>query len=510
LSDRQTLLLIEDNPEDARLLREMFKEEGSHGTELSHVECMSEAEKFLAENKVDIILLDLGLPDAQGLGAVRRAHALAPRVPLVVLTGLDDDSLAVQALQQGAQDYLVKGQIETPVLVRALRYAIERKIQEDGLSAKEAERANQAKTDFLSRVSHELRTPLNSILGFGQLLEMEELTDRQSSSVQWILRGGEHLLALINEILDIEQIESGRISLLLEPVHLATAVEDVLQLVRPIADRAGVRLAAPTGDVHIYVRADRQRLKQVFLNLLSNAVKFNHEGGEVHITCEQASDETVRIDVADTGLGIAEDRMHELFTPFARLGADQLGIEGTGLGLTLSKGLVESMGGTIGVKSTPAVGSTFWIGLRTANELDPEQQETQGPGWEAATSVIPRTILYVEDNLANLQLIEGILAFRPTVTLLSAMQGARGLELAAEHHPDLILLDLHLPDIPGEEVLRRLGADERTRNIPVVVITADASAGTSQRLLATGARALLTKPVSVPLFLSAIDENITA
>jgi len=372
----------------------------------------------------------------------------------------------------------------------------------------EADRANRAKSEFLSRTSHELRTPLNAILGFGQLLEMDDLTEQQGSSVQKILRGGEHLLDLINEILDIERIESGHISLSLEPVHLARALEETLQLIRPIAGKAGVRLAEPSLDEQVHVRADRQRLKQVILNLLSNAVKFNHDGGEVRITCERTSTDSIRIDVGDTGRGIAEDRMHELFTPFARLGAEQLGIEGTGLGLTLSKGLVESMGGTLGVKSTPGVGSTFWIELPLANALDLERPETPRPEWGLATSSALRTILYVEDNLANQQLIEGILAYRPAVTLLCAMQGSLGLELAAEHHPDLILLDLHLPDMPGEEVLRRLRINEQTRDIPVVVITADASAATSKKLLAAGVSASVTKPVDVSLFLAAIDELI--
>ena len=392
------------------------------------------------------------------------------------------------------------------VALAAIRDISDRKAREAETrrAREEADRANQAKSDFLSRVSHELRTPLNSILGFGQLLQMETLPQAQRSSVKQILEAGEHLLELIDEILDIEKIAAGKMTLSLEPVHLELVIEETLQLVRPIADREGVRLVDPSG-IDVHVRADRQRLKQVLLNLLSNAVKFNRAGGEIRISGMQSNDR-VRITVADTGDGIDADQMRNLFTPFDRLGAERRGIEGTGLGLALSKSLVETMGGSIEADSVRGEGTTLSVEL-------PLSDPAEVTGAEAAAAASPdpglgrsRAVLYVEDNLANLQLIQGILAYRPNVTLISAMQGSLGVDLAKQHHPDLILLDLHLPDIPGEEVFRRLKAEPTTNEIPIVIVSADASTETLRRLESLGASRFLTKPVNVPLLLQTVDE----
>jgi PAS domain S-box-containing protein len=393
------------------------------------------------------------------------------------------------------------------VALAAIRDITDRKVREEETrrAREEADRANQAKSDFLSRVSHELRTPLNSILGFGQLLEMETLPQGQRRAVQQILDAGGHLLDLINEILDIEKIASGRMTLSLEPVHVSAILDEALQLVRPIAGQVGVRLIEPPHALDIHVRADRQRLKQVLLNLLSNAVKFNRPGGEVRITGEPTGD-SFRISISDTGEGIDPDMMGNLFTPFDRLGAERRGIEGTGLGLALSKSLVETMGGSIEATSAPGEGSSFRIEL-------PLSEPAGTVGEDAATIAAPsqaaqpsRTVLYIEDNLANLQLIEGILAYRPTIKLVSAMQGSIGVDLARQHRPDLVLLDLHLPDMSGEEVFRRLREDEGTHAIPIVIVSADASRETLRRLEEAGARRFLTKPVNVELFLETIDQ----
>jgi protein-histidine pros-kinase len=398
------------------------------------------------------------------------------------------------------------GTDEGTVALAAIRDMTDRKAREEETrrAREEADRANQAKSDFLSRVSHELRTPLNSILGFGQLLEMETLPQGQRRSVKQILEAGEHLLELINEILDIEKIASGKMTLSLEPVLVESVLDEALQLVRPIADQEGIRLVEP-GDLAVHVRADRQRLKQVFLNLLSNAVKFNRPAGEVRIrgTREGAG---FRIAISDTGDGIEADQMGNLFTPFDRLGAERRGIEGTGLGLALSKSLVETMGGTIEVTSTPGEGSSFAVVLPITDRAGVkggEEPLAAPPDPGPATS---RTVLYIEDNLANLQLIQGILAYRPSVNLISAMQGSLGVDLAQQHHPDLILLDLHLPDISGDAVFRKLKEDPHTAAIPIVIVSADASRETLRRLEQLGASRFLTKPVNVELFLSTIDE----
>jgi PAS domain S-box-containing protein len=392
------------------------------------------------------------------------------------------------------------------VALAAIRDISDRKAREEETrrARQEADRANQAKSDFLSRVSHELRTPLNSILGFGQLLDMETLPEGQRRSVKQILDAGEHLLDLINEILDIEKIAQGKMTLSVEPVHVGAILGEALQLVRPIAEQGGVLLVEPDGlDVH--VRADSQRLKQVFLNLLSNAVKFNHAGGEVRISGARKED-AYRITIADTGDGIDPTLIGNLFTPFDRLGAERRGIEGTGLGLALSKSLVETMGGALDAVSVLGEGSTFSVLLPISGPAESTGGEDMAASPLEQATVAYRTILYIEDNLANLQLIQGILAYRPSVNLISAMQGILGFDLATQHHPDLILLDLHLPDISGEEVLARLIADPRTASIPVAIVSADASPQTLRRLDDLGASRFLTKPVNVELFLATVDE----
>ena len=379
-----------------------------------------------------------------------------------------------------------------------------------GMAKEEAERANRAKSEFLSRMSHELRTPLNAILGFGQLLEMDSLEEEHAESVQQILKGGRHLLELINEVLDIARIESGRLTMSVEPIVLADVLRESLDLIRPLA--ADQQIQLNTGDswpTDGYVKADRQRLKQVLLNLLSNAVKYNRSGGAVTVRCLKADGAGLRVEVSDDGPGIRPEFMERLFIPFDRLGAEATEVEGTGLGLSLSKGLIEAMHGNLGVESIQGGGSTFFIELPLAEAPGMTGEE----GESAARSTVgvaagSSVILYVEDNLANLKLIEGALNRRPGLILLTAMQGSLGLDLARQHQPDLILLDLHLPDVPGPEVLRRLQADARTRDIPVIVISADATPSRMQDLLAAGAFTYLTKPIEVPRFFQAVDEAL--
>jgi signal transduction histidine kinase len=376
----------------------------------------------------------------------------------------------------------------------------------------EAERANHAKSEFLSRMSHELRTPLNAILGFAQLLEMDSLSNEQHESLGYILKAGKHLLDLINEVLDIARIEAGRLVVTLEPVPLAETAREVITLVAPLAaERAiHVRQRIPERDGPV-VLADRQRLKQILLNLLSNAVKYNTLGGDVVVSYDAGPDR-VRIRVTDTGPGIPEDKRARLFLPFERLGVSQSGVEGTGLGLALSKRLTEAMGGAIGLDSEVGQGSTFWVELPTADAaidlpvgpLDDavRRATTSEPGYRVFT------VLYIEDNLTNLELIERILARRPGIRLLSAMQGRIGWSLAREHQPDLILLDARLPDVPGEEILRRLQADMRTRPIPVVVMSSEPAQGQVDRMMAAGAHACLPKPVDVKELIALVDDAL--
>ncbi len=386
--------------------------------------------------------------------------------------------------------------------------AILRDITEHKLAKEAAEQASRAKSEFLSRMSHELRTPLNAILGFAQLLEMDSLAAEQRESVQHILRGGQHLLDLINEVLDITRIETDRLAMSSEPVAVNDVVGESLELIAPLAAQRQIQITGPANIHPGYVLADRQRLKQVLLNFLSNAVKYNRTGGTVTLTCEELSTERLRIKVRDTGGGIPKDKQSRLFIPFERLGVERTGVDGTGIGLALSKRLVELMDGEIGVESEVGRGSTFWVEFPLVEGPVERYERLLGDLPAPAASGVghARTVLYIEDNLANLELIQRILAPRPGIKLLSAMQGRLGLDLARQHHPDLILLDLHLPDITGDEILRRLHENLETSRIPVVVISADATQGQGERLMALGAWAYLAKPLDVKKLAVLLDE----
>jgi CheY-like chemotaxis protein len=376
----------------------------------------------------------------------------------------------------------------------------------------EADRANHAKSEFLSRMSHELRTPLNAILGFGQLLERQSPTETQRPRIGHIISAGRHLLNLINEVLDISRVETGNLQLSLEPVGLADALEEALSLMRPMAAERRIELSTPVPDQDQHVMADRQRLKQVLLNLLTNAVKYTPLDGKVTVVSGETATGAVRIVVSDTGVGISREKLSRLFTPFDRLGAEQTGVEGTGLGLALCQRLTQAMNGSIGASSVPGAGSTFWVELARADSplkcFAPAKRLVSAEAPDSAEK--KTTILYVEDNLSNLRLIEQVLAEQPNIELITAMQGQLGIELARRHSPDLILLDLHLPDLAGWEVLARLQRDESTREIPVVIISADATSRQLKRLMAAGARAYLTKPLDMPEFFRVIAETSVA
>ncbi|MEX0834025.1 MAG: PAS domain-containing protein [Actinomycetota bacterium] len=402
--------------------------------------------------------------------------------------------------------YLLRDEEGAPVHWQGIITDIteERRVGEAKLAREAAEHANRAKSEFLSRMSHELRTPMNAVLGFAQLLGLEELPADQQESVDQILKAGRHLLNLIDEVLDISRIEAGSMTLSLEPVSVWEVVRESTELIQPQASEAGIQLADnDPGECN--AMADRQRLKQVVINLLSNGIKYNRKNGKVEVECTNREDGRVEITVADTGPGIPGALIDAIFAPFERLGAEATAIEGTGLGLSLSRTLIEAMGGTLEVESIVDVGSKFKILLPQA------EARTEPDGDEPTQATLPsagaetHTILYIEDNLSNLKLVERILGRRPEVKLISAMQGRLGLELARKHHPDLILLDVHLPDLPGDEILRYLSATPELRAIPVIMLTADASPTHAAALKAQGATDYLTKPLDIQRFLDVID-----
>jgi PAS domain S-box-containing protein len=394
------------------------------------------------------------------------------------------------------------GGISTDITDRKRAEAAAQKAKE------EAERANRAKSEFLSRMSHELRTPLNAILGFAQLLQLDDLPGESAASVDRILRAGRHLLVLINEVLEITRLEAPGQHVSVEPVHACEPLQEALELVRPLALEHDVELLV---DLHRglyeFVLADYQRLKQVLLNVLTNAIKYNRRGGIVRVSFRR-SDGGLRYRIIDTGPGIQPQDLERLFVPFERLGATSSQIEGTGLGLALSRSLVEAMGGRIDVEHTaPSEGSTFYVELPLAEP--PADPSTLTFDRSALTlldgcDLGRATVLSIEDNLSNFDLVQGILRRVGEIDLIPAMQGQLGLELAARHQPDVILLDLHLPDIAGDEVLRRLRADSRTREIPVVVLSADAIPTQVERLRGAGIVDYVTKPIEIERFLGAM------
>ncbi|MEX2290998.1 MAG: ATP-binding protein, partial [Mycobacteriales bacterium] len=392
---------------------------------------------------------------------------------------------------------------------REQRVVLERTQREAELAQQEAERARQeatqanlAKSEFLSRMSHEFRTPLNAILGFGQLLELTELNTDDEEAVGHIVKAGRHLLALVNDVLDLSRIEAGAMTISLEPVHTAELLDDAAALIRPLADARSIRLAVSPEHCDAYVHTDRQRCRQILLNLLSNAVKYNHDGGEVQVSCERRAGDLLRVSVRDSGPGIDPARQHRLFEPFERLDAEAAGVEGTGLGLALTRQLVHAMGGQIGVTSATGEGSTFWIDL----PITEQPVEAIHPAAPPAPSAGGRrTLLLVEDNLTNLRLVEAMLRRRPEISVLPAMLGRLALELASQHLPDIVVLDLHLPDLSGRDVLNRLQSDPRTRHIPVVIASADASPNRVRQLREEGAFDYVTKPLDVHRFLEVVD-----
>lgn len=375
----------------------------------------------------------------------------------------------------------------------------------------EAERASRAKSEFLSRMSHELRTPMNAVLGFSQLLEADPaLGGEQRAHVHEILRGGRHLLELINEVLDLSRVESGRLELSMEPVPLGEVVDECITLLAPLAREAGVDLQVHPLDAVLV--ADRIRLKQVLINLISNAIKYNRSGGWVQVLQEFTGSDAVRVQVRDTGPGIPEGLRQELFKPFSRLHEQtHPGSEGTGIGLAISQRLVGLMQGDMGYEAMESGGSCFWFQLQRGrwSTLVPRSGD-EGIIERSAPEPYPFTLLHVDDNPSNLRLVEQALSRRPAVRVISAPSAGLGLELAGVHRPDLIVLDINMPGLNGYQVLEQLRGDPVTATIPVVALTANATERDAERGRRAGFDDYLTKPLDLERFLGAVDTRMAA
>jgi PAS domain S-box-containing protein len=403
----------------------------------------------------------------------------------VVITAIRDQAGDLRGFAKLTRDLTARQQIETEM--------------SDAKAA--AEKANLAKSDFLSNMSHELRSPLNAILGFAQLMESEAPapSDSQKESIIQILNAGWYLLDLINEILDLAVIESGRLSMSRESVSVAEVMVECQAMIEPQAQRRGIKMTYPRFDIPVWVHADRTRLKQVILNLLSNAIKYNAIGGTVVVECSgESTPGRVRISVTDTGSGLSSEQIGQLFQPFNRLGQQTSAEQGTGIGLVVSKRLMELMDGLVGVESTVGAGSIFWLELNSTAQLPVPKNghdvEVMRPLLAGAAQ---RTLLYVEDNPANLKLVERLIARRPDMRLLTAIDGPTGVALARSEKPEVILMDINLPGMSGFDALKILRADPATAHIPVVALSANAVPRDVQKGLDAGFFRYLTKPIKV-------------
>ena len=377
-----------------------------------------------------------------------------------------------------------------------------------------AEKANLAKSDFLSSMSHELRSPLNAILGFAQLMESASPTptDSQKESIAQILQAGWHLLKLINEILDLSVIEAGRVSLSTEPVSLAEVMSECQAMLEPEAQQRGISMTFPQFESPIFVSADRTRLKQVVINLLSNAIKYNREHGTVVVTCSASTLGCTRLSVADTGAGLSPDKVAHLFQPFNRLGQEAVGgVAGTGIGLVVTKRLVELMGGKLGVESTVGAGSVFWCEMISSDppKLLAETAEAADRDKTPLPIGMPlHTLLYVEDNQANMKLVEQIISRRPDMRLLAAVNAHLGIEIARKEQPTVILMDINLPGISGVTAMEILRDDPATAHIPVVALSANANPRDIEMSLAKGFFRYLTKPIKIKEFTDTLNSAL--
>lgn len=452
-----------------------------------------------------------GIEDVYELTHVRKDGSRFPAIVSVSPLRDGDDKIIGYLLI--ATDNTARKQVEDAQAVldarlREQQLALQETNVELEAARAAADKANRAKSEFLSSMSHELRTPLNAVLGFAQLLASDKPppTPSQVRSIDQILKGGWYLLQLINEILDLAMIESGKVTMSQESMGLSDVLKDCQAMVGPQAQKRGIQLRFQPMARPFFVHADRTRVKQVMINLLSNAIKYNRAGGSVTVTCGEGSEGMVRVSVADTGAGLSEEQVAHLFEPFNRLGQEEGAEEGTGIGLVVTKQLVELMHGAIGVDSAIGAGTTFWVELAASAEPVLEMAAFDPSSYsDPQISAEPRTLLYVEDNPANLNLVEQLITRRPDLKLLTAIDGYAGIQLARTYTPDVILMDINLPGVSGFGCLKILQEDPSTAHIPVMALSANAMPRDIEKGEEAGFFRYLTKPINVAQFMDALD-----
>jgi len=463
--------------------------------------------------RAEALSLELATPIAPGFEALafKASRGIEDNYELTYIRKDGSRFPAVMSITALRDDY---GGVIGYLLIGSDNSARKRVESELNAAMAAAEKANRAKTDFLSGMSHELRTPLNAVLGFAQLLESGSPppTPSQKRNLDQIQKAGWYLLDLINEILDLALIDSGKIMLSREPVSLVEVMLECRAMIEPQAQKRGIGMAFPRFDIPYFVLADRTRVKQVLINLLFNAIKYNKPGGAISVECTLSPPDSIRISVRDSGAGLAPEHLAQLFQPFNRLGKEASAEEGTGIGLVVTKRLVELMGGVIGADSVVGVGSVFWIelSLTAAPQLAVREAERAALVRPQAPDGTPlRTVLYVEDNPANLELVEQLIARRPELRLLSAADGNLGIEYARAYQPEVILMDINLPGISGIEAMKILRANPATAQIPIIAISANAVPRDIAKGLEAGFFSYLTKPIKVDQFMNALDSALT-